>query len=220
MSNLYNIRCCTLNASVHSTSTVWCPQVSNESTYQEVVRATCGKVTGVICEVAIAIYTFGTCIAFFIVIGDQLDRCEYIRTDSTSSRSWCCCWAPQDSAVIEECKEHQGWHHSAFFCAVNISLMWFSLTLLCRRRWQCRNVNSCLLLEVDRDLSPLSAFFWTEWMKQLWSLLNLSHVCSSLELIPSVALCSISPAASSSAPLSISYMVVTPVFLCLFYLQW
>lgn len=51
-------------------------QVSNEGTYQEVVRATCGKVTGVVCEVAIAIYTFGTCIAFFIVIGDQLDRCE------------------------------------------------------------------------------------------------------------------------------------------------
>nr|XP_057945038.1 sodium-coupled neutral amino acid transporter 7 [Doryrhamphus excisus] len=52
----------------------YCSQVSNESTYQEVVRATCGKVTGVLCEVAIAIYTFGTCIAFFIVIGDQLDR--------------------------------------------------------------------------------------------------------------------------------------------------
>ncbi|KAM9366106.1 sodium-coupled neutral amino acid transporter 7 [Symphorus nematophorus] len=52
----------------------YCSQVSNESTYQEVVRATCGKVTGVLCEVAIAIYTFGTCIAFFIVIGDQLER--------------------------------------------------------------------------------------------------------------------------------------------------
>ncbi|XP_068434996.1 sodium-coupled neutral amino acid transporter 7 [Clinocottus analis] len=52
----------------------YCCQVSNESTYQEVVRATCGKVTGIACEVAIAVYTFGTCIAFFIVIGDQLDR--------------------------------------------------------------------------------------------------------------------------------------------------
>ncbi|XP_034045454.1 putative sodium-coupled neutral amino acid transporter 7 [Thalassophryne amazonica] len=52
----------------------YCSQVSNESTYQEVVRATCGKVIGVLCEVAIAIYTFGTCIAFFIVIGDQLYR--------------------------------------------------------------------------------------------------------------------------------------------------
>ncbi|XP_068169225.1 sodium-coupled neutral amino acid transporter 7 [Antennarius striatus] len=52
----------------------YCSQVSNESTYQEVVRATCGKVTGVICEICIAVYTFGTCIAFFIVIGDQLER--------------------------------------------------------------------------------------------------------------------------------------------------
>ncbi|XP_077570147.1 sodium-coupled neutral amino acid transporter 7 [Stigmatopora nigra] len=52
----------------------YCCQVSNESNYQEVVRATCGKLTGVLCEVAIAVYTFGTCIAFFIVIGDQLDR--------------------------------------------------------------------------------------------------------------------------------------------------
>ncbi|KAM3876646.1 sodium-coupled neutral amino acid transporter 7 [Diretmus argenteus] len=52
----------------------YCSQVSNEGTYQEVVRASCGKVTGVLCEVAIAVYTFGTCIAFLIVIGDQLDR--------------------------------------------------------------------------------------------------------------------------------------------------
>ncbi|XP_017297340.1 putative sodium-coupled neutral amino acid transporter 7 [Kryptolebias marmoratus] len=52
----------------------YCSLVSNEATYQEVVRATCGKVSGVLCEVAIAVYTFGTCIAFFIVIGDQLDR--------------------------------------------------------------------------------------------------------------------------------------------------
>nr|XP_046241744.1 putative sodium-coupled neutral amino acid transporter 7 [Scatophagus argus] len=52
----------------------YCSQVSNESTYQEVVRAACGKVIGVLCEVSIAVYTFGTCIAFFIVIGDQLDR--------------------------------------------------------------------------------------------------------------------------------------------------
>uniref|UniRef100_A0A3B3ZE91 Sodium-coupled neutral amino acid transporter 7 n=1 Tax=Periophthalmus magnuspinnatus TaxID=409849 RepID=A0A3B3ZE91_9GOBI len=70
----------------------YCSQVSNESTYQEVVRATCGKVTGILCEVAIAIYTFGTCIAFFIVIGDQLDRCKYIieaaNHDGSGSHPW------------------------------------------------------------------------------------------------------------------------------------
>ncbi|XP_017573649.1 putative sodium-coupled neutral amino acid transporter 7 [Pygocentrus nattereri] len=52
----------------------YCSQVSNESTYQEVVRAVCGKVLGVVCEIAIAVYTFGTCIAFLIIIGDQLDK--------------------------------------------------------------------------------------------------------------------------------------------------
>lgn len=65
----------------------YCSQVSNESTYQEVVRATCGKVTGVLCEVAIAIYTFGTCIAFFIVIGDQLDRL-IAAADGSVSQYW------------------------------------------------------------------------------------------------------------------------------------
>ncbi|XP_059523875.1 sodium-coupled neutral amino acid transporter 7 isoform X4 [Myotis daubentonii] len=47
---------------------------SNERTYQEVVWAVCGKLTGVLCEVSIAIYTFGTCIAFLIIIGDQQDK--------------------------------------------------------------------------------------------------------------------------------------------------
>ncbi|KAF6079446.1 solute carrier family 38 member 7 [Phyllostomus discolor] len=49
----------------------YCSQASNERTYQEVVWAVCGKVTGVLCEVSIAIYTFGTCITFLIIIGDQ-----------------------------------------------------------------------------------------------------------------------------------------------------
>ncbi|XP_041930048.1 putative sodium-coupled neutral amino acid transporter 7 [Alosa sapidissima] len=52
----------------------YCSQVSNEGTYQEVVRAVCGRFMGVVCEVAIAVYTFGTCIAFLIIIGDQLDK--------------------------------------------------------------------------------------------------------------------------------------------------
>ncbi|KAK7913058.1 hypothetical protein WMY93_013269 [Mugilogobius chulae] len=67
----------------------YCSQVSNESTYQEVVRVTCGKVTGILCEVAIAIYTFGTCIAFFIVIGDQLDRLiQATNGDPDSPLAW------------------------------------------------------------------------------------------------------------------------------------
>ncbi|KAM7146859.1 sodium-coupled neutral amino acid transporter 7 isoform 1-T4 [Macrochelys suwanniensis] len=52
----------------------YCSRASNERTYQEVVWAVCGKVAGVLCEVAIAVYTFGTCIAFLIIIGDQQDK--------------------------------------------------------------------------------------------------------------------------------------------------
>ncbi|XP_037103357.1 putative sodium-coupled neutral amino acid transporter 7 [Syngnathus acus] len=67
----------------------YCCQVSNESNYQEVVRATCGKVTGVMCEVAIVVYTFGTCIAFFIVIGDQLDcLIAVVFNDGSGSGLW------------------------------------------------------------------------------------------------------------------------------------
>ncbi|CAN9507030.1 unnamed protein product [Ophioblennius macclurei] len=66
----------------------YCCLVSNEGTYQEVVRATCGRVTGVLCEVAIAVYTFGTCIAFFIVIGDQLDRLIAAMTHEPAADYW------------------------------------------------------------------------------------------------------------------------------------
>uniref|UniRef100_A0A4W3GNV5 Sodium-coupled neutral amino acid transporter 7 n=1 Tax=Callorhinchus milii TaxID=7868 RepID=A0A4W3GNV5_CALMI len=39
-----------------------CSRLSGETTYQEVVRAVCGPVTGTICDILIVIYTFGTCI--------------------------------------------------------------------------------------------------------------------------------------------------------------
>uniref|UniRef100_F7FA13 Sodium-coupled neutral amino acid transporter 7 n=1 Tax=Ornithorhynchus anatinus TaxID=9258 RepID=F7FA13_ORNAN len=52
----------------------YCSQASNERTYQEAVWAVCGRLSGVLCEVAIAVYTFGTCIAFLIIIGDQQDK--------------------------------------------------------------------------------------------------------------------------------------------------
>ncbi|NP_001091398.1 putative sodium-coupled neutral amino acid transporter 7 [Xenopus laevis] len=51
-----------------------CADACSERTYQEVVRGVCGRTAGVLCEVLIAVYTFGTCIAFFIIIGDQLDK--------------------------------------------------------------------------------------------------------------------------------------------------
>ncbi|KAM4720698.1 sodium-coupled neutral amino acid transporter 7 [Rhinophrynus dorsalis] len=51
-----------------------CADACSERTYQEVVRGVCGRTAGVLCEVMIAVYTFGTCIAFFIIIGDQQDK--------------------------------------------------------------------------------------------------------------------------------------------------
>lgn len=63
----------------------YCSQVSNERTYQEVVWAVCGKVPGVLCEVAIAVYTFGTCIAFLIIIGDQEDKSKCVPWGNKSS---------------------------------------------------------------------------------------------------------------------------------------
>ncbi|XP_061450205.1 sodium-coupled neutral amino acid transporter 7 [Rhineura floridana] len=66
----------------------YCSQASNERTYQEVVWAVCGKVAGVLCEVAIAVYTFGTCIAFLIIIGDQQDKIiAALMKDSTGAES-------------------------------------------------------------------------------------------------------------------------------------
>ncbi|XP_069510773.1 sodium-coupled neutral amino acid transporter 7 [Ambystoma mexicanum] len=52
----------------------YCSQASNERTYQEVVWAVCGKAAGMLCEIAIAVYTFGTCITFLIIIGDQEEK--------------------------------------------------------------------------------------------------------------------------------------------------
>ena len=46
------------------------------STYEEVVGRACGKVAKAIVDVCIIVYTFGTCIAFLVVIGDQLQDCE------------------------------------------------------------------------------------------------------------------------------------------------
>ncbi|XP_051884127.1 sodium-coupled neutral amino acid transporter 7 isoform X2 [Pristis pectinata] len=52
----------------------YCSQVSGKATYQEVVREACGQVVGTVCDILIAVYTFGTCIAFLIIVGDQLDK--------------------------------------------------------------------------------------------------------------------------------------------------
>ncbi|KAI0211936.1 putative sodium-coupled neutral amino acid transporter 7 [Lamellibrachia satsuma] len=52
---------------------VYCSTVHHSATYQDVVYSMCGKGVQMTCAVVIVIYCFGTCITFFIIIGDQWD---------------------------------------------------------------------------------------------------------------------------------------------------
>ena len=48
------------------------------ATFEEVVGGACGRVVKAIVDICIIVYTFGTCIAFLVVIGDQLQDCEFL----------------------------------------------------------------------------------------------------------------------------------------------
>ncbi|ELU06937.1 hypothetical protein CAPTEDRAFT_153758 [Capitella teleta] len=53
---------------------IYCSDINQNSTYQAVVSSLCGKTCEMVCSTATALYCFGTCITFFILIGDQLDK--------------------------------------------------------------------------------------------------------------------------------------------------
>lgn len=53
---------------------IYCAQRHNNATYQDVVFSLCGKNARILCSVTVALYAFGTCVTFFIIIGDQLDK--------------------------------------------------------------------------------------------------------------------------------------------------
>ena len=57
---------------------VYCAQVHSSATYQDVVAACCGSATRNFCSLAIAFYSFGTCVTFLIIIGDQWDKCKIV----------------------------------------------------------------------------------------------------------------------------------------------
>ncbi|XP_063951212.1 sodium-coupled neutral amino acid transporter 7-like [Lytechinus pictus] len=50
-----------------------CSDVRQSKSYQGVIQEMCGPIGRVICELCIIAYCFGTCITFFIIIGDQTD---------------------------------------------------------------------------------------------------------------------------------------------------
>lgn len=47
-------------------------------TLQDTLQGVCGSATSIICSILVALYCFGTCITFLIIIGDQFDRGLYI----------------------------------------------------------------------------------------------------------------------------------------------
>ncbi|CAG2168700.1 unnamed protein product [Oppiella nova] len=52
----------------------YCTDISNATSFQEVVFAFCGPKSQHLCSLAIILYSYGSCITFVIIIGDQFDR--------------------------------------------------------------------------------------------------------------------------------------------------
>lgn len=65
---------------------IYCAQIHNSATYQDVVHALCGKRARILCSIFVALYAFGTCVTFVIIIGDQWQKfllLVYPRYDET-----------------------------------------------------------------------------------------------------------------------------------------
>ena len=55
----------------------YCSDLSNSDTYQDVMLNTCGRKAQLCCAFTVVLYSYGTCITFLIIIGDQFDNCKY-----------------------------------------------------------------------------------------------------------------------------------------------
>jgi solute carrier family 38 (sodium-coupled neutral amino acid transporter), member 7/8 len=53
---------------------IYCAQIHSSATYQDVVFTLCGKRARLLCSIFVALYSFGTCVTFMIIIGDQWDK--------------------------------------------------------------------------------------------------------------------------------------------------
>ena len=51
-----------------------CSDETGARTLQDVLEGVCGRPGLIVCSIAVALYCFGTCITFLIIIGDQYDR--------------------------------------------------------------------------------------------------------------------------------------------------
>ena len=52
----------------------YCTDATKSSNYQDVIYNMCGPKWQTINSICILLYTYGTCVTYFIVIGDQLDQ--------------------------------------------------------------------------------------------------------------------------------------------------
>lgn len=64
--------------------------VSGQDTYQGVVGGLCGPTIGKLCEACFIINLLMISVAFLRVIGDQLEKCKYLRWSGGSPRSPLC----------------------------------------------------------------------------------------------------------------------------------
>lgn len=55
-----------------------CADKAGALTLQDVLQAACGKTGLISCSVLVALYCFGTCVTFLIIIGDQFDRGKFL----------------------------------------------------------------------------------------------------------------------------------------------
>jgi amino acid permease len=52
----------------------YCSDQTGARTLQDVLEGVYGRPGLIVCSTAVALYCFGTCITFLIIIGDQFDR--------------------------------------------------------------------------------------------------------------------------------------------------
>lgn len=94
--------------------------VSRQKSYQDVVREVCGRAVGQLCEVCFCFNLFMICVAFLVVVQDQLEKreCDLLGCCFGSSVSFPCASqrkAPLNFYLVE--LSATNWLHTTF-CVV------------------------------------------------------------------------------------------------------
>lgn len=74
--------------------------VSRQKTYQDVVREVCGGAVGQLCEVCFCFNLFMICVAFLVVVQDQLEKRKDTSTRHPKKRGFLCYLGIQTELVI------------------------------------------------------------------------------------------------------------------------